>query len=60
MKGAGPVSSTASPSATQTVSMVTLVLSAYTLNGTWLGYRQWTKQFQICGTDKKEADNWNK
>jgi len=45
---------------TQTISVLTIVLSAYALNGTWLGYRNWTKQFQICGTDKTEAANWNK
>ena len=43
-----------------TISVVTMVLSAFALNGTWLGYRNWTKQFQICGTDMAEAANWNK
>eukprot|EP00798_Chlamydomonas_sp_ICE-L_P019884 gene19884-26587_t len=42
----------------QVVSVVQLVLSAYTLNGTWIGYTNFTKQFQLCGADKWEAGNW--
>eukprot|EP00955_Chlamydomonas_euryale_P099981 365253-Chlamydomonas_euryale.AAC.9 len=48
------------PDQEQTVSVMTVVLSTYALNGTWLGYTNWTKQFQLCGSQKFEADNWIK
>lgn len=40
--------------------MLRFVLSAYTLNGTWLGYQQWNKQFQLCGMRKWESSKWQK
>lgn len=48
------------PDEQQTISVMTIVLSSYALNGTWLGYTNWTKSFQLCGSQKFEADNWIK
>lgn len=56
----GAINPSAAPGDAQAVSVMTLVLSTYAMNGTWLGYRNWTKQFQICGVTKREAGNWNK
>ena len=46
--------------AQQSISELQFVLSTYTLNGTWVGYVNFTKQFQLCGADKWEANNWKK
>lgn len=40
------------------VSLLTFVLSSYLLNGTWLGYNQWTSQFQLCGAPKNDGSRW--
>jgi meckelin len=40
------------------VSRLTFILSQYALNGTWLGFTQWTRQLQICGVDKWEGGKW--
>lgn len=32
-----------------TASVLPFVLSVYQLNGTWLGYLNWTTEFQLCG-----------
>jgi meckelin len=34
------------------------VLSAYDINGTWLGMHNWTLQFQVCGARIEEAAKW--
>ena len=60
MRGGGSIDPNQPNGVVQTVSVVTLVLSAYSLNGTWIGYQNWTKQFQICGTELQQASNWNK
>lgn len=60
MRGGGSIDPSQPNNVLQTISVVTLVLSAYALNGTWIGYQTWTKQFQICGTTKVQAANWNK
>lgn len=35
-----------------------LVLSAYAMNGEWLGFRNFTSQFQLCGAGQGEIDDW--
>ncbi len=40
------------------MSLLTFVLSSYLLNGTWLGYNQWTSQFQLCGAPKNDGSRW--
>lgn len=41
-------------------SELNFVLSAYTLNGTWLGFHNLTTQLQMCGADGGEAVKWRK
>jgi meckelin len=36
------------------------VLSAYDINGTWLGMQSWTLQFQVCGAQIEEAAKWTR
>ena len=36
------------------------VLSVYMLNGTWLGFRQMTTQFQLCGAVSSDAQQWRR
>lgn len=36
------------------------VLSAYDINGTWLGLHNWTLQFQVCGARVQEASKWTR
>jgi hypothetical protein len=36
------------------------VLSQYALNGTWLGFANWTVQLQVCGAPLREAAAWNR
>ncbi|KAG2452271.1 hypothetical protein HYH02_003295 [Chlamydomonas schloesseri] len=42
------------------VSVLTFILSAYALNGTWLGYNQWTSQFQLCGAPELDGSRWTR
>lgn len=45
---------------TSPVSQFTFILSAYALNGTWLGFHEWEKQFQLCGIHTEEGGLWRK
>ncbi|GFR52700.1 hypothetical protein Agub_g15327 [Astrephomene gubernaculifera] len=40
------------------VSSLTFILSSYLLNGTWLGYNQWTSEFQLCGAPQNDGSRW--
>ena len=40
------------------VNELTFVLATYTINGSFVGYQNWTKQFQMCGVFKWEASKW--
>jgi len=40
------------------VSQLSFILSAYALNGTWLGFHEWQKQFQLCGINSDEGALW--
>ncbi|KAJ9523189.1 hypothetical protein QJQ45_024081 [Haematococcus lacustris] len=44
--------------ASGTASRLTFQLSTYALNGSWLGFKQWTSQFQLCGSSKWESSKW--
>jgi hypothetical protein len=46
--------------ATEPVSQFTFILSAFALNGTWLGFHEWQKQFQLCGIHSEEGGLWRK
>ena len=46
--------------ASSKVSTLTFLLSAYALNGTWLGYTTWTTQFQLCGTPNDDGSRWSR
>lgn len=35
-----------------------LVLSTYAMSGEWLGFRNFTSQFQLCGGGQGEIDDW--
>uniref|UniRef100_A0A7S3QKR7 Meckelin n=1 Tax=Dunaliella tertiolecta TaxID=3047 RepID=A0A7S3QKR7_DUNTE len=40
------------------VSQFTFILSAYAVNGTWLGFHEWQKHFQLCGIHADEGKLW--
>lgn len=40
--------------------MLTFILSAYALNGTWLGYNTWSSQFQLCGAPELDGSRWSR
>ncbi|KAF5827901.1 Meckelin [Dunaliella salina] len=40
------------------VTKFTFILSAYALNGTWLGFHEWQKHFQLCGIHTDEGELW--
>ena len=40
------------------VSELKLVLSAYSMDGNWIGFRNFTSQFQLCGGGQGEIDDW--
>ncbi|PNW74089.1 hypothetical protein CHLRE_13g584901v5 [Chlamydomonas reinhardtii] len=42
------------------VSVLTFILSAYALNGTWLGYNTWSSQFQLCGAPELDGSRWSR
>ncbi|CAD7702541.1 unnamed protein product [Ostreobium quekettii] len=42
------------------VSLLPFILSAYALNGSWLGYQNLTDQFQICGAWKRHSTSWRR
>lgn len=42
------------------VSQFTFILSAYALNGTWLGFYEWIRDFQLCGIHSVEGGLWRK
>ncbi|GAQ91983.1 Meckelin-like protein [Klebsormidium nitens] len=39
---------------------VTLVLSMFTLNGTWLGFQNLTRQFQLCNGNEDDVNQWQR
>jgi len=43
---------------TEPVNQLTFVLSAYALNGTWLGYQEWLTELQLCGINADEGGLW--
>jgi hypothetical protein len=40
------------------VSELSFVLSVYSINGSWLGYWNWTSQLQLCGAHASESSKW--
>jgi meckelin len=44
--------------ASASVSDLVYVLSAYALNGTWLGFKNLTTQFQVCGGSVEKRTTW--
>ncbi|MEW5313740.1 MAG: hypothetical protein WDW38_005281 [Sanguina aurantia] len=46
--------------ASGSVSSLEFVLASYRVNGTFLGYRNWTTQFQICGAAKRDSSLWHR
>jgi meckelin len=42
------------------VSQLTFILSAFLLNGTWLGYNVWSSELQLCGAPKADGTRWSR
>jgi hypothetical protein len=42
------------------VSELGFVLSVHALNGTWLGFVNWTSQLQLCGAHARESSKWRR
>ncbi|GBG73833.1 hypothetical protein CBR_g17171 [Chara braunii] len=57
---ASKVSFTSQGSESGRISDIIIVLSQYSLNGTWLGFQNLTGQLQLCDTKREAASEWVK